>query len=810
MAVKFCLPQSVVEKFKQGLRGELDPAKLVNMTTEQRRDAFSKYVGADAAIEVNKQFESKLLLVNRQQGIINWIKQVAGIDQAQRDALSQKVKNRYAEKRRRMLLPKEEEQFLGELVTDYYNRKLKADISLAEAKKITDLANRADEYRQKANDDGEFKTDEDRLKYGLAQVDYLDYIGELKLDARKLSVKEIAKSPAEITMRTAGAAKSIIASLDNSFFGRQGLKMMFADPKKWSSAFIKSFADFGRGIQGVDAMRAIRAEIYSRPNALNGKYHAGGGYDLGVNSEEEFPSSLPERIPVLGRFFKGSEHAFNGGALRLRADYADRLINLAEKNGVDVFDKQHAEAMAALSGAMTGRSGLGKYEVAAKEMNVLFFSVKFLKSNIDTLTAGMTNKKIRQSSFARKEAAKNLLRISAGIATILAIADLSDPNDERMSVEWDPRSSDFGKIKVGDTRFDVTGGMGSLVVLAARMTPTFHNGQLGFWRKSSTSGGYKASSADFGSTAAWDTFNDFWAGKLSPFASVPRDIWQGEMFGGKPATAGNLILGATTPIIAQNAMELMSNPNSAPTVLSLILDGLGIGSSTYPPEDKDWNQSKSKEINQFKEKVGQDTFDEANKRYNQEVSQRIDQIKKNDEYKKMSDDEKDSTLEKIREETKKSIFSDYNFKYQRDADNKVNEPSAKAKPSGSVKVAGIDNLPSISGGVNTRTARTPVIKNRTYTVAKQRYSWDDEQLAALDTLINNESGWNPQAQNPTSTAFGLFQFLDMHKTPGGYLPKGNSSTIEDQINGGLAYIRNRYGTPAQALAFWNSRSPHWY
>jgi len=91
-----------------------------------------------------------------------------------------------------------------------------------------------------------------------------------------------------------------------------------------------------------------------------------------------------------------------------------------------------------------------------------------------------------------------------------------------------------------------------------------------------------------------------------------------------------------------------------------------------------------------------------------------------------------------------------------------------------------------------------------------KYGWGDDQWGPLHQLIQGESGWNPNAKNPTSSAWGLFQFLDMHKKPGGYLPYGNNSNLQQQIDGGLRYIKEVYGSPGKALSKWQSRSPHWY
>lgn len=81
--------------------------------------------------------------------------------------------------------------------------------------------------------------------------------------------------------------------------------------------------------------------------------------------------------------------------------------------------------------------------------------------------------------------------------------------------------------------------------------------------------------------------------------------------------------------------------------------------------------------------------------------------------------------------------------------------------------------------------------------------WDGKEWVCLDQLIHNESRWNYEADNPHSSAYGLFQIL---KTPEGL-------ALEEQIYRGFTYISTRYGTPCQALAFWikqDRRGAPWY
>jgi hypothetical protein len=85
------------------------------------------------------------------------------------------------------------------------------------------------------------------------------------------------------------------------------------------------------------------------------------------------------------------------------------------------------------------------------------------------------------------------------------------------------------------------------------------------------------------------------------------------------------------------------------------------------------------------------------------------------------------------------------------------------------------------------------------------FGWGAEEQAALVELWNKESGWNPAADNPTSTAYGIAQFLDGTWAGTGI---GRTSDPKKQIDAGLIYIRNRYGRPSAALAF--HRQKNWY
>jgi TP901 family phage tail tape measure protein len=80
-------------------------------------------------------------------------------------------------------------------------------------------------------------------------------------------------------------------------------------------------------------------------------------------------------------------------------------------------------------------------------------------------------------------------------------------------------------------------------------------------------------------------------------------------------------------------------------------------------------------------------------------------------------------------------------------------------------------------------------------------------LSDWRTLVQKESGGNPNARNPSSGAYGLGQFLGA--TARSYAKYGALSPDgSDQIRAMAQYISDRYGTPSAALSFHNANN--WY
>ncbi len=86
------------------------------------------------------------------------------------------------------------------------------------------------------------------------------------------------------------------------------------------------------------------------------------------------------------------------------------------------------------------------------------------------------------------------------------------------------------------------------------------------------------------------------------------------------------------------------------------------------------------------------------------------------------------------------------------------------------------------------------------------YGWPQGQLQCLVQLWTQESSWLTNATNPSSGAYGIAQALP----PGKYSETGPDwlTNYRTQIDWGLGYIKNRYGSPCGAWS--HEVSNHWY
>jgi len=86
------------------------------------------------------------------------------------------------------------------------------------------------------------------------------------------------------------------------------------------------------------------------------------------------------------------------------------------------------------------------------------------------------------------------------------------------------------------------------------------------------------------------------------------------------------------------------------------------------------------------------------------------------------------------------------------------------------------------------------------------FGFGQDQFGCLDSLYTRESGWRVDADNPSSSAYGIPQAL-----PGSKMSTAGADWETNpvtQIRWGLGYIQDRYGSPCGAWG--HSESHGWY
>lgn len=623
---KYCLIPKLAEEFKAKLKsGEIDPAKLSKMSSKQRHDYFKSFLGEDNAKNVNALFERKILAKRRWDAMIKWAKETTGIKPEVRRDLVSKIEKMVNDKNGNLLSPAEEKAFLEDLAST----KLGVDVSFKEAQKITELSNIVSKAKEEA---GDFTNYEKRVEYGNKLIDMYDYVASLKS----------GKGIIDQLTNVANIPRALMSTLDLSAPFRQGFGMVTR------KNFWKNLTPMVKSFFSEKAFREIQADIITRPNYQSMKQSGLRLTGLGdklTEREEEFMTTLLDKIPGI----RSSERAYTGFLAKLRADMYDQFIKKAELAGEDIKGgSKYAKDIADMVNNFTGAGKVGKIDHASPMLNSLFFSPRKIAATIQKLNP-QRYLDPRISPTARIEAFKNLLGMVGASSAVLGLAKLNGAD-----IETDPRSSDFGKVVIGDTRFDVTGGDGNYAVLLARLMTNE--------TKSSTSDITRTMGEDYGAATRGDTLIKFFRNKLSPTASFVADWLYGKNAIGEVFEIKKEALDRVTPMIISSTIEAAAfDPSMG--VMAALADLVGIGTQTYD-NSVDWNNSTSKELNQFKDKVGQDKFNQANEEYNKIIAEKTAKILDDERYIKLSDDDKLKVISKLKTTEKDKIFKQYNFTYK--------------------------------------------------------------------------------------------------------------------------------------------------
>ncbi|MBK8583244.1 MAG: diguanylate cyclase [Flavobacteriales bacterium] len=279
------------------------------------------------------------------------------------------------------------------------------------------------------------------------------------------------------SVETLNVARAYMTSLDLSAVLRQGGFIAYGNPLR----AMRSFVPMLRAFASDEAAFAVNESLQGRgPNPrANARAYKMAGLELteSHNSykltkvEENFQARWLDSIPkwALGGLVRGSSRSFVTFLNLLRADSFDAMTAALALR--EIPSAEEAKAIANYINVATGRGKIGTgagYQGTG--LNTVFFAPRLVASRFNLL-AGQPL--YGGSNRTRKLIAQEYARFMAGVGMVFVLAAiakamLGDDDDEEIT-SFDPRSSNFLKIKVGDyTYVDPLAGLAQVTVFVAR------------------------------------------------------------------------------------------------------------------------------------------------------------------------------------------------------------------------------------------------------------------------------------------------------------------------------------------------------
>lgn len=378
--------------------------------------------------------------------------------------------------------------------------------------------------------------------------------------------------------------RAVLASWDVSFVARQGIMMAFVDRKLWA----KSIGSSWRAYLSPEYATSLDMEVRSNPmfdyvhDTLGVPYHDAGTAD----SDEHFMSKFARNVPGV----RASERAYVAAANTLRYKYMYKYLESSWGSGQTKV--QHKE-MASVIKHLTGYGDVKALKKIKNTLNIFFFSPRLIQARFQSLTDLNPIEVVDGKPSVKFSPAQRMLlgtwvkAVGTGMGVLYLLSLIKG-----VEVEKDPRSTDFGKVRIGDTRIDFWAGYSQIARLIAQVA----------------TGKRKTQSGDFTDAERSDVIVRFLQTKLSPGAGLALDMYRGTDFKGKilEPTVEDVTtqtLARTVPLFLQDLYELTrAQGYGTTTMLGSVAAFHGVGVLTYP-------ETKGSQAMQYKNMKAQEYFD---------------------------------------------------------------------------------------------------------------------------------------------------------------------------------------------------------
>lgn len=363
--------------------------------------------------------------------------------------------------------------------------------------------------------------------------------------------------------------RATLASFDLSFPLRQGIILLPGHPKQWAKSFGQMIKAGRPGAKGKRYARHLEDIAESSRYATlrrNAKLDITEWGLAGISAREEpFLSSWAELIPGV----KWAERTFTTMSNQLRINVFDDIARNWESAGMSW--SSHPEEYTRLAAFLNHATGRGtipaRYAKITPELNATFFSPRFQISRPQVVYDAFVSLK---NPAARKVIIGDTVKfVGTGTATLWLLSQI-----EGVEVELDPRSSDFGKVRYGDTRYDFWAGYSQIARLIAQAAAAQQ-------KATGTDQLYNISPAE--------VINRYVRTKLSPPAGLTWDVLTGQTFLGEEMVFEETFIGKealkrTVPMVMQDiydAIRFQGLDGALPITSTTAFFGVSVG--TWEP-----------------------------------------------------------------------------------------------------------------------------------------------------------------------------------------------------------------------------------
>ena len=414
-------------------------------------------------------------------------------------------------------------------------------------------------------------------------------------------LSRLGKTVVDTATDAVNSSRAVVTAYDLSAPFRQGGILALSRPTCMPRAYVNMLRAAKSERAALGVMYGIKSRKYAELYKDSGLYLA----ESGEGAEEVFKAIFAHKIPGVNL----SERAYNAYLNTVRADCFDALVDalkaasnktmtkagnaayekyiqslppggfssmdeaLASLKGAQksIFDEviargikqKELEAIANYVNAATGRGSIGAAEKYAKELSTIFFAPKLTASRWQMLTLQPT---YSGSARSRMIIAGEYGKYLAGLATLYGLAKLSGAQ-----VTWNPRSTDFGKIRFGENRIDPLSGLGKHAVYAARVITGQFEG---------VSGKSEDIYDDRGRNN-WDDITERYVrSTLSPLYGTAVTLATGRGIDGKPYRAEDIPYDLL-PLSARDIYEQYRDNDSLTATLMSLATLHGAGIDTY-------------------------------------------------------------------------------------------------------------------------------------------------------------------------------------------------------------------------------------